>query len=373
MPIREAILRSIGTNMLSGITLGNWLRMLRDNRFAIDPRFWPRALLITLSSVPNSFVALAEQRRYARALESTKIQTPVFILGTWRSGTTHLHNLLSLDNRFGFPNVYQVTYPRTFLLTERTTAWFMNLCSPKQRPQDAVKIGAYEPQEDDFAMCSLSGQANLLGWAYPRNAPFYDRYATMENLSEEELTRWKAGYELFLKKLSYKFDRPLVLKSPANTGRVKTLLELFPDARFVHINRNPYDIFRSTKHTLHKAGPWWQLQNRNYHDDEGIDAQVLEMVKTLYDRYFEQRSLIPSGRLHDMAFTDLERDPVGQIRKTYESLGLPDFAEVEPRLTGYVNSLAGYKKNSFSDLPDGLRKRVHQAWRPYFDAWGYAA
>ena len=147
---------------------------------------------------------------------------------------------------------------------------------PKQRPQDAVKIGVNEPQEEDFAMCSLSGQANLLAWAFPRNAPFYDRFMTMADLSAAELARWKASYQHFLKKLTYKYGRPLVLKSPANTGRIKTLLELFPDARFVHIHRNPYDVFRSVKHTLRTAGPWWQLQRMNYEDDEAIDTQLID-------------------------------------------------------------------------------------------------
>ena len=138
-----------------------------------------------------------------------------------------------------------------------------------------MKIGAYVPQEEDFAMCALSGQANLMSWAFPRNAPFYDRYATMDDLTAEEIASWKTGYEYFLKKLTYKFGRPLVLKSPANTGRVKTLLELFPDARFIHINRNPHEIFSSTKHTLRTAGPWWQLQWRDYDDEAAIDTQII--------------------------------------------------------------------------------------------------
>ena len=117
MALREAFFRNFGTNMLSGITLGEWLRMLRENGFSVDARFWPRAILTTLSSASNSVIARIEDWRYARSVQNTRIAPPLFILGTWRSGTTHLHNLLSLDKRFAFPNLYQVTYPRTFLLT----------------------------------------------------------------------------------------------------------------------------------------------------------------------------------------------------------------------------------------------------------------
>src|SRR5438105_2951970 len=145
MQWRVACFRNVGTNMFSGVTLGNWLRLLRDNHFAIDRPFWPRAALTTLGAFPNTLAAIAEKWWYRRAIERTEIEPPVFILGAWRSGTTHLHNLLSVDRRYGYPNLYQVTCPLTFLLTERATAWLIDLVSPKHRPQDAVKIGVNEP------------------------------------------------------------------------------------------------------------------------------------------------------------------------------------------------------------------------------------
>src|SRR3954451_1332696 len=115
MGLQDTFFRKYGTNTFSGVTLGHWLRILRDNRFSIDPPFWPRAALITLSSLPNSLAAFAEQLIYGKQLARIEIEAPVFILGTWRSGTTHLHNLLSIDRRFAFPNLFEVTYPLTFL------------------------------------------------------------------------------------------------------------------------------------------------------------------------------------------------------------------------------------------------------------------
>ncbi len=370
---RDAWFRTFGANNFGGITLGNWLQLLSDNRFSIDPIFWPRAAMITLGSLPNTLAALAEEWRYGWAIQRAEIKPPLFVLGARRSGTTHLHNLLAVDDRFAYPNQFQVLCPRTFFSSERFGARLLGLFMPKHRPQDAVKMGANEPQEEDFAMCSLSGQANLLAWAFPRNAKFYDRYMTMTGLSAVELTRWKACYQFFLKKLTYKYGRPLVLKSPANTGRVKTLLELFPDAKFVHIHRNPYELFQSLKHTLYTAGPWWQLQRVNYRDEEAIHTHVIELIKHLYDGYFAHRSLIPAGQLHDVAFEDLERDPVGQVRRIYEALSLPRFEDVKSRLSAYVDSLANYKKNSLPELSAELRQRLHREWKQYFDEWGFAA
>ena len=151
------------------------------------------------------------------------------------------------------------------------------------------------------------------------------------------------------------------------------LVELFPEAKFVHIHRNPFDIFRSHRHTLHTAGPYWQLQRTNYNDDDAVNTQIIEVVKSLYQGYFQQRSSIPPGRLYQIAYSDLERDPVGQLRGIYEALDLPEFQQVEERVRSYVASLADYKKNSFTELAADLRSRVYREWRPYFDEWGYAA
>ena len=39
------------------------------------------------------------------------------------------------------------------------------------------------------------------------------------------------------------------------------------------------------------------------------------------------------------------------MRRVYEALGLPDFGQAEPALGRYVDSVAGYRKNEFPDLP----------------------
>jgi len=58
---------------------------------------------------------------------------------------------------------------------------------------------------------------------------------------------WKEALLQFVRKLTWKYQRPMILKSPGHTCRIRFLLELFPTARFVHIHRNPYTVFLSTK------------------------------------------------------------------------------------------------------------------------------
>ena len=107
---------------LQGMALGEWWALLRRHRFAIDPRHSPRALVQTAVSASNSVNARIERGRFGRRIDATQVQAPLFILGHYRSGTTHLHNLLALDPQFAAPTFFQVLNPHTFLTTERFAA-----------------------------------------------------------------------------------------------------------------------------------------------------------------------------------------------------------------------------------------------------------
>jgi hypothetical protein len=370
MSWRDAFLKSIGTGSFSGATFGDWLRVLRQNRFRVAPRYWPRAAAITLSSLLNSVQARWEEWRYGGKICKAKVHPPLFILGIWRSGTTHLHNLLARDARFACPNTYQVFFPRTFLSTERAGARVLGFFMPRRRPQDNVAMRIDEPQEDEFALCSLTGHSVMLGWAFPHNRDFYDRYLTFRNVPRAEVAEWQGALAYFVQKLSFKHGRPIVLKSPAHTCRIQLLLETFPDARFVHIRRNPLAVFQSTLHMYHKVLPYWSLQRP---DLSALEDYIARQYREVYDAFFDERELIPSGRFHELAYESLETDPVGQLRSLYETLSLPDFAPAEAAVRQYLASLSDYRKNAFSELNVELRQRLSREWRRCFEAWGYGA
>src|SRR5690606_21013398 len=76
---------SISHNYLAGITAGMWWKLLRENRFAVDPAYWHRAVFISLSSLLNSYYRRREDRQFAEEIEAVRItQPPLFILGHWR-------------------------------------------------------------------------------------------------------------------------------------------------------------------------------------------------------------------------------------------------------------------------------------------------
>jgi hypothetical protein len=363
---------SLSHNYLAGITAGAWWRLLRANRFGVDPAYWHRAAFITLTSFVNSYYRRREKHRFATEIEHVQItKPPVFILGHWRSGTTLLHNLLAQDTaQFAFANTYQVVNPHTFLSTEeRNTRRFAALL-PSKRPMDNMELGFHTPQEDEFAPLLATLYSLYLGISFPRREAYYSKYLSFERVPQAEIDEWKAAFLWFCKKLTWKYGRALVLKSPPHTARVRLLLEVFPEARFVHICRNPFDVFQSQRHYFDTA-MWYTYLQRP--DVDAIDDGILTRYTALYDAYFKDRTRIPRGRLHEVRFEDLERDPVEEMRALYNFLGLAGFDEFEPKLRAYVESLAGYRKNEFPPLDESMRRRVAHAWERSFREWEYDA
>ena len=154
----------------------------------------------------TSLIGAYENRKYGPRVADVEVRRPLFVLGHWRSGTTHFHNLLAQDEQFAYPNMWQALNPPTFLSTELYSA-IMKLAVPKTRLMDNVTFAPNGPHEDEFATCSTLCSP-CVGWIFPRWAGYYDRYLTFRAGPEDEVDRWKAALMLLYKKLTWKFGRP---------------------------------------------------------------------------------------------------------------------------------------------------------------------
>ncbi len=344
------------------------MAMLRDNRFRISLSCLPRAATVSLSAILNSAIATLEAIRFRTAWNAVSVLPPLFVLGHYRHGTTHLHNLLSLDGRFAFPNMYQVSYPHTFLTTEAANSAIANFFVPRKRPFDNVPLGMAVPYEDEIAMVSAARVSPYLSLVFPRRTDYYDSHMSFRNSREEDISQWQNALLTFFKKLTLKHGKPLVIKSPPHTARIPLLLKMFPEAKFVHICRDPCEVFQSTLKMVESGSRWTQLQN----DAVDLRRRTINGYREMYDAYFEHRGRIPLGHLHEMAFEDLQEKPVKEIERMYETLGLADFSEIEQRVRDYVNSIAGYKRNRFPRLDDQESALLRSEWKRNFDEWGYS-
>jgi LPS sulfotransferase NodH len=366
---RRSLFAPAGPGMMRGVTLGGWLRLLWANGFRVPPRYWPKAARTTLHALGNTPLRWLEALAHGRRVAAAHVEPPLFILGHWRSGTTHLQNLLAADTRFATPTFFQASRPHHFLIAERLVPR-RRPATPATRGVDNVPWHSDSPAESEVALCRAAFLSPVMAQVFPRRAAFYDRYLTFRDVPDAEVRRWQAALVRLAKKLTLRHGRPLLLKAPPNTARVRLLLETFPDARFVHIRRHPHAVYQSTVRLRRTLSEVFAFQDP---DPALVHARVVRQYREMYDAYFEQSGLVPAGRLCELAFEDLEKDPLGQLERVYTELSLPDFEQARPALEAYVRSLEGYKKNEHPPLPEDVRAELAREWLRCFDEWGYPA
>jgi len=367
-PLPTHLARIFGPGSLAGIRLGDWLRLLAENGFQINPRYWGRAAHVTLSGFLGSPLSRIEDLFYGSMPESSPSDPPLFVLGSWRSGTTHLHNLLCQDERFAAPDLFQTMYPRTFRVARWWWEPILAVLTPQKRFMDNVKMSLQEPAEDEMAIGILCRKSNSFSWIFPRNAKKYDNYLSFEQAGEDDRIAFEKALRYFVAKVQQVAGHPLILKSPNHTARIELILRVFPEAKFLHIHRNPFEVFQSFVHMARRVIPIWALQKT---EDSEIENMVLNQYRELYQAYFRQRDAIPPSQLYELSYEKLVSDPLNEIQQAYKHLQLPDFEQTRENLESYLNSNQNYRRNQHVEIPQDVQKRILKNWGFCFDQWGY--
>lgn len=351
-----------------GMPLRVWLPLLAAHRFRVAPRKWGLLGTITAASIFNSIAEPFSEARFRRQLrEPPRTDPPLFIIGHWRSGTTLLHELLMLDERFCCPNTYQCFAPGHFLLTESVVTAAIGWMIPAKRPMDDVVAGWDRPQEDEFALVNMGAPSPYLRMAFPLTVPPGSAALDLASLTPEALDRWRGTFRRFLSRLAVRDPRRPVLKSPPHTARMAVLAEMFPGARFLHVVRNPFVVFPSTMRlwrSLHA------VQGMQVDDGSRLEEEVFTAFETMYAAFERDRPTLPAGSLHEVRYEALVADPVGRLEEAYAALGLGRFADVRPALERHAAAMKRYRTNTYHHDPrivEGIRSR----WGSFLDRYPY--
>lgn len=310
--------------------------------------------------------------RFGKKLAEQKIEeAPIFVLGHWRSGTTHLHNILSQDPQMGYVTTFQSVFPEVLLGGGGNWLFknFMHYMMPNRRPGDNVVMDVRFPQEEEFALGNMHPFCYYYFWYFPhRIKEYYQKYVRFEGVTNAEIKQWQEDYKKLIKiaLLNTKGKR-FISKNPPNTGRIKQLLALFPNAKFIHIYRNPTLVYLSTRKFFNQMMPHLLLQKIS---DKEIDQSILDQYKTIMNDYLEDRHLIPEGNLAEVRFEELEANPMEVVENIYYKLGLPGYVEAEPAFEHYIGLKKGYKKNRHS-IPKPALDRVTTDWDFAMKKWEY--
>lgn len=365
---------------LVGMLSRDW-RKLRRRVGPLAPTERERVLQITVRSYVNDLLHWVERREFGEAIRRQYVQPPIIVLGLPRSGTTFLYQLLCQDPRFTFPTHSQVFNPHTFLTRDgwakgplakiaRGANWLCSRWAYRDFPRaslpdrglDAIKISAVTPEEDEVASMQ-SGHSPILSALFPDDAErFWDFQSPVERMA------WQENWLVFLKKISFCApERRLVLKSPLHLLRISWILELFPEAQFVFISREPGVVLQSMMHMTSLLASW-SLQSKG----QGLNpSAAIDEMSTLYNGYLRGKELIPSRNLHELRYEELTADPISACETLYNSLGLSEFSLALGPIQSELEARKGYKVNAFAPLADADMDLLRGRLAHYYEAYNY--
>ncbi len=353
---------------LFGISPKHWIQLI-DQNGGIGRAYLDRAAFISIGSIALVPLRLLFHLTYQQKIKEYSIEKPpVLIIGHWRSGTSYLHELLSEDPQFCYVSLWNTLLPDSYPLLESSKQFLSNFL-PKTRPMDNIEVEIDGPYEEEAGIAALSPWSFFHGLHFPKNAEEqYVNSIHYTHLSAEEKQEWVEMYEQFMKTVVYTNNgKRLLLKDPANTARIPTLLEIFPQAKFIHIYRNPYKVYLSTVNMRKKVLEKLALQRG---DPQQIEHQVINNYKRLMTSYFEQKKLIPKDHLIEIRYEDLVKHPMETVKQIYSHLDISGFKKAIPGMNAYLERKKDYKTNVYR-IDDEIIQRVKKHWDFTIDRWGY--
>lgn len=356
------------THPLMGADLATLLQVLATAG-PVERRAMPMLAAALGSALARAPFSLVERGWTALRMHGREPAAPIFIVGHWRSGTTHLYNLLSRDPRFGYVTPLATGMPWDFLLLGSALRPLLEGLVPRDRMIDQVPVTPDAPQEDEIALASMQTLSFYHGLYFPRRLDkWFDRGIFFDGASQREVRRWRRRARYFVDKLALSQPgRRILIKNPGHSARAALLRRMWPKARFVHIHRNPYVVFQSTRNFYIKLLPELALQQ---YDPSVIDELVLSRYPRLMHTLVEDLARMPRNRAIEVAFDELERDPMAVLERIYGTLEIEGFAEARSGFVDYLDSVDGYRKNSYK-FPAADNERVTERWQRFIERWGY--
>lgn len=346
--------------LLSALTGGGGVASARRPQAAL-------ALAACLARLP--FTTLERHYVARRLRQAPPIAPPIFIVGHWRSGTTHLYNLMSQAD-FGYVPPLAAGLPWDLLGLARLFRPLLERSLPRDRFVDAMPVTPTSPQEDEIALANMTTLSYYHGLYFPqRFTAAFERGLFFDGCSPEEIAGWQRCQRSFLAKLALaQPGRRLLIKNPAYTARIAMLSGMFPGAKFIHIHRNPIEIYDSMRNFYGKLLHELALQAYGHID---IDQHILATFSRMMDRHLAEVPVLPAGSYVELAYRDLVADPVAALRAIYERLSLEDFEAARPRFEAYLTSVRDYRANRYDPTPRSAAL-VEAHWGRFLDHWGYA-
>lgn len=304
---------------------------------------------------------------------SAEVRAPVFIVGTARSGTSILHEVLAQDPRLRSPATWEILYsvPPPEAATYATDARIPGTdhevklwheIAPEYLTMHAN--AAVHPQECIFLMAHELASEHFSGVL---DVPSYALW-----LATHDLTPAFRFHRRMLQTLQWKHPgERWLLKAPSHLTTLPALFAVYPDARIVFTHRDPAKTVPSTASLMATL----RRMRRDHVDASAIARMMVRGVAMGLAKMTGERDsgAIPDAQFVDLRYADLMRDPLRAIRGVYERLGMTLPPDVAERMRAYLASKPraqhGAHRYALADFGLDL-ERLRRAYAPYCERFG---
>ena len=286
--------------------------------FRFQPIFWRWTFLVPIF-LAFTHLTLFLDRIFFPQYRKVEVKNPIFIIGHPRSGNTFLHKLLTQTNEFGAFQTWQILFPS---LTARVLVKpIINYLIKKQKSAlipDSVGHGVALDKTEEEELLFFHKLDTQFVWA---RSPlgFDDRENPEFRFHDlQPKSRRHSSINFFkgcLQRQIYATGRTqVVLQTLQSVHRIETILEAFPDAKFIYLVRSPQDTIPS-----HLSILWLlldlQLGIDNIPSDKlqrYIDRRYrynIDLYRYFYD--LQKQEKIPQDRVmiinYDRLITNLDK------------------------------------------------------------------
>jgi hypothetical protein len=353
--------------------LGVLLRALEDEaRLTLVGRILARA---EIQRVLQNRLAVEATLRAEPAIERQAVEAPIVITGLGRTGTTLLHDLLAQDPANRVPMQWELMYS----VPPPETASYERDPRLEQVRREITVMGEADPAFPHMHELAADLPTECI-------YIFAHQFATDMFIGEFHVpsyAMWTGTTDLlpayryhrrFLQLLQWRHPGRWALKAPSHLSRLKELFAVYPDARVAITHRDPLRVIGSLASlmaTLHRM-------RSDHVDYRGMVEGMAFGFSYLVDKMMKQRDtgVGHDGRIVDVRYADLVRDPVGTVRSLYERWGMAFdetlAARIRQRLAAQKHGQKGAHRYSFAET--GLELATQRAkFAAYLERYGIPA
>lgn len=294
---------------------------------------------------------------------NTHLNSPIFVTGIPRSGTTFLHRMLSLDQQnenVPFWRLYRpFPHPNKNDNRRKIARQEINLRRPAYPEMDTKHFIREDEGEECIWMTGitlssivfwvLAPVASYAKWIFQQDRHFY----------------YKEYRELLQAQQQYYPTKSLVLKAPDHTPNVDVLLAEIPDARIIQLHRDPTTCLTSLNSLFYST-----------HKSVSTDLnpqRIGEINQLMYFHYLNRneaakKTINLSNSVFDVQYQQLVGNPLDTVKLIYQHFGIPFSEEFEQQLNSYVNQNKKnrYGKHNYGPEQFGQNKEELQQFFQHF-------